>query len=134
MSIYAPPNIGSQAATSFVITDESTTSTSYTNLATPQSVTINVPASGVVIVHWAMGIYGATAAMVSSVDVSGANTIAASDNYICRSDSAAFVSSTATHMLFTGLTAGSTTFTLKFKTSSGTAHFFNRRITAVPLP
>ncbi|MBI3358540.1 MAG: hypothetical protein HY037_02980 [Nitrospirae bacterium] len=34
----------------------------------------------------------------------------------------------------TGLTAGSNTFTAKYKTSAGTATFVNRNIVVIPLP
>lgn len=122
----------SGSATNYVSTDESTTSTTYTNLATTQSVTVTVGSSGQCFVFWSMGIYNVVAQMRASVDVSGASTIAASDNYSLRSDSATFVSVCSTGYMFTGLTPGSTTFTLKFKTSSGTARFFERRITAIP--
>jgi hypothetical protein len=121
------------AATSYVITDESTTSTSYVDITTVQSVTITVGASGMALVLFSVGLYNVAAVKRVSVAVSGATTLAASDNYSLRSDIATFDNNSETHHLFTGLTAGSNTFTLKFKTASGTAHFFERRITAIPL-
>lgn len=134
MAIYSPPQIGANSATSYVSTDESTTSATYADLSTVQSVTINVPSSGVVFVTWSMGIYNVAAVMRCSVAVSGNTTVSASDNYSLRSDSATFTSLSSTSTLITGLTAGSNTFTLKFKTGSGTARFFERRITVIPLP
>lgn len=125
--------LGLSPATSYVVTDESTTSVTYADLATVQSVTITVGADGMALVLWSMGIYNGTGAMRSSVAVSGASTVAANDNWSMRSDVATFQNIGGVSHLFTGLTPGSNTFTLKFKTSAGTGRFFERSIIATPL-
>lgn len=124
-------NIGSQ--TSFVVSDETTTSTSYVNLTTNQTVTVTVGASGTVLVLWSAGLYGSTGPIRLSVAVSGASTVAANDNWSMRCDVSAFQNIGGTHKLFTGLTPGSTTFTLQLKTATGTGHAFERQLTAIPL-
>lgn len=113
---------------SYVATDEGTTSTTYAGLATAQTAVINVPLSGRVLVHFNMGIYNAGFTMRVSVALSGANTAAASDNYSIRADSATFVTKSSGSFLLTGLLPGSTTFTAQFKTSGGTARFFERAL------
>lgn len=118
----------------FVITDEGTTSTSYTALATAQSVTVSVKESGVVLVNFSMGVYGTTTGVKrASVAVSGASTVAADDDWAIRQQNSSFEATQSGHHLFTGLTPGETTFTLQFKTSSGTGQFFQRELTAVAL-
>jgi hypothetical protein len=117
--------------TNFVVTDESTTSTVYSNLTTSQAVTITVGSTGTAFVTWSAGVYNGPPAMRLSVAVSGASTVAANDNWSIRTDSATFVGSQFMSHYFTGLTPGSTTFTLQSKTPSGTMHYFERTITAV---
>lgn len=121
------------AAKSTVATSETTTSTSYTDLATVESTTVTVGANGLLLVGYscqlsnsgANGCYAAPA-------LSGATTYAASDN-----DLVYHVGTSAeAHgrvKLFTGLTPGSTTATLKFKVDGGTGTFLRREIWAVPL-
>lgn len=118
----------------FIFTDQSTTSTSFTDLATVgPAATVTIGANGLALVIWAAGIYTAAAQKYAGVAVSGANTVAASDNEALRNDSASFVGIQERSQLFTGLTPGSTTFTMKYRTASGTANFFSRRIIVIPL-
>jgi len=119
--------------TAYTATDQGTTSTSYTDLATVTSATATIGANGLALVTWSCGTYNVAAAKRASVAVSGASTVAADDTYSIRNDGATFIGTQSTTHLFTGLTAGSNTFTMKFKTVSGTAQFFERRITVVPL-
>ena len=128
-----PDKLNLAPATSYVDTDQTTTSTSYVDLTTVQSVTVTVGVNGLALATWSAGIYTTVAAKRMSVAVSGATTVAASDSYSIRNDGVAFIGTQSTAHLFTGLNAGSTTFTLQFKTSSGTANFFERRLTVTPL-
>jgi hypothetical protein len=121
------------AATAFVVTDETTTSASYTALTTAQAVTVTIGPSGMALVALVAGIYNGNPAMRASFAVSGASTVASDDNFSIRGDSAAFIATASSTMLVTGLTAGSNTFTMQFKASTGTAHFFERRISVIPL-
>jgi len=126
--------LGLSPQTSYVSTDQSTTSNSYTDLATAQSVTITVGANGLALAIWSSGIYTSATAKRVSIAVSGATTVSADDAWSLRCDTASFSTTQSTTHLFTGLTAGTNTFTLKFKSSgSATANFFERRLTVIPL-
>lgn len=70
-------------------------------------------------------------------DVSGASTVASADDFAIAmqfGDANVLISNGVT-FLVTGLTAGSTTFTAKYRSGNGahTANFRNRKITVVPL-
>ena len=119
-----------------VATAESTTSTTYTDLATVgPAVTITVPSTGVVLVSMsaAMNIPSAEQAARAGVALTGANTVAVDDGLAL--DSQTIYSSASRTFLITGLTAGSTTFTMKYSTtSSGSAAGFRRRsLSVIPL-
>lgn len=134
MTKLTPSQLNISPQTSQIATDQSTTSTTYGDLATvgPQ-VTITVGASGMALAIWGAGIYNAAAVKMMGIAVSGANTIAPSDSDGIRNDNAAFIGKQQGHKLFTGLTPGSTTFTAKYRTAAGTANFFERILTVIPL-
>jgi len=123
-----------------VATNESTTSASFTNLATVgPAVTVAVGVNGLLLV----GIYAledsGTADTRPSMgfELSGANAAVATDNrslVMEASTGGAEVRHGAVFLL-TGLTAGSTTLTAKYKrkAGAGTALFEDRRIWAIPL-
>ena len=129
--------IGYGSRTATVATSETSASTSYTDLATTtDQVTVAIGSSGKAVVFFdvessdSSGYYSYT-----SVDVSGANTIAASDaNAIRFMPGSANPGHLGMPILMTGLTAGITTFKLKYKVSTGTGTWLNRRITVIPLP
>lgn len=121
------------ADSAYVFTDESTTSTSYTGLTTPIATTVNVGPAGILIVAWSLGAYNASAVMKSSVALSGANTVASNDEWSTDSRSATYLYGQSCFKVFTGLNPGSTTVTMQFKTSSGTANFFNKLLNAIGL-
>jgi hypothetical protein len=123
--------------TATVSTGESTSSTSYTNLATVgPSLTATIGSSGRAKVTISATIIGAapnTAAMAT--DVSGASTIGASDAKCLLAQapgSTPFTFSSSRVVLYTGLNAGSTTFTAKYRVSAGSATFINRDIIVEP--
>ena len=120
-------------STGYTATDESTTSATYVAPTTATNATITVGANGLALVMWSAGLYGAATIQRLSVAVSGASTVAANDNWSMRSDVATFQNISGISHLFTGLNPGSTTFSLQFKTASGTTHIFERSITAIPL-
>lgn len=130
--------------TASVAADESTSSTTYTDLTTVgPSVTVDIPTAGRVLVLWgcearfddnttngAMGAY-------ASVALSGNNTIAASDSW--RSGYYQQQLNTTSNNIefhgaqihvFSGLTPGNTTFTMKYRVFDGTktARFITRTI------
>lgn len=127
------------AEKSAVSTAQSTTSTAFTNLATAQSVTITIGSSGKALVHISSGVGNNTAGQygVMCYEMSGANTSAASDNNGVYWRSTVGVgggeNSLSKTFLLTGLNAGSTTFTLKFRVTGGTGNFERREISAIAL-
>lgn len=125
-------DIGQQDA--FIFTDQTTTSTGYTDLATvgPQ-VTVTIGPSGKAMAIVSGGLYNAAAQKYIGVALSGANTVSPVDNESLRRDSAPFDTIGSRQLYWTGLTPGVTTFTMKYRTASGTANFFSRRLTVIPL-
>ncbi len=129
----ATPTSGNASVTSF----QTTTSTSYTDLAT------SGPACTVTTGTKALVMFGcnitntSTAGAVGLMDfaVSGATTRNATD------DTSLLYTNPATNnqhqasrvVTITGLTAGSNTFTAKYRTNTGTEQFGNRFITVIDL-
>jgi hypothetical protein len=131
---WVTPASGAPASdTNRVTTSQSTSSGSYTDLATSQSVTLTTGTKALVLIT--SGLEGPTSSATGnmSVAVSGASTVAANDQWCIREGgdlSRRFGSST----LFTGLTAGSNTFTAKFRVSNGASFtFFNREIIVIDM-
>lgn len=125
-----------------VNTSETTTSTTYTDLATvTDSVTVTIGSSGIALVLFSAAMYDSTTAgQYMSFAMSGANTQAASDAYgiFVRPYSTAFASQMGqfgNQFLLTGLLPGATTFKAKYRSfSAGTATFLNRNIAVIPFP
>lgn len=122
--------------TASVSTSESTTSTSFTDLATPGP-SVTVTCGTIAIVGFAASQSNNTLdhACLSSVEVSGASSVAASDNWAILTDGVTagnFVRYGMTHV-FTGLTAGSNTFKMKYRAGSTTATYQFREIFVIPL-
>ena len=119
------PTIGSNSHTAGF---ESSTSTSYVDLTTAQSVTLTTGTKA--LVHFSMTAYANVGQQLwTSVAVSGASTISASDNWSIyyRPAASGYAIRTGVTHLFTGLTAGSNTFTLKFKVDAGSTGNWNNR-------
>lgn len=123
-----------------VATSETTTSTSSTDLTTVgPTVTVTVPASGNVLIQMDTFIANSVAGNKSglNMDVSGANTIAPSTSIPAYSRWTASDNSfefLTRQFVWTGLTAGSTTFKLKYFVSAGTGTYKFRSLTVTPLP
>jgi len=122
-----------------VATNENTTSGSYTDLTTVQSVTVTTGTRAIVFISTAIQ-NGATANAggIMSFGISGATTRAAADitsiglRYFANASNLQLQFSGA--FLVTGLTAGSNVFTAKFKAEGGiAAYFLNRRIQVLDL-
>lgn len=114
------------------------TSTSYTGLTTATSVTVTTGTKALVMITVQLANNIASEQTWVSWAVSGATTVASSDNY------AIFVEQPSTGTLpryttvtrayiQTGLTAGSNTFTLQYKVGGGTGYFGNRSISVVDM-
>lgn len=117
-------------------TTQSTTSTSYTNLASSgPSVTCTTGTIAIVFWHCQMGSSTSGAQAWCSPEVSGTSTVAASDAWATMVDGMSATSSTDNQMglsgfhRFTGLTAGAgNTFKMKYRVSAGTGWFASRSI------
>lgn len=121
---------------SLVTTSQSTTSTSYTDLSTTgPAVTLETGTVALVTISATIGeVSDGTEEMWASFAVSGATTISAADTYGILFNGAGTnrnpqVSVSRTFRL-TGLTAGSNTFTMKYRISNaGNAAFRERSVT-----
>ena len=118
-----------------VLASESTTSTSYTDLATTgPSVTVTTGDSAIVMISARVQNNTTGQSAYAAVDISGASTVAANDNRAVGL-SAAAVSQLmiASHVSTVTLVPGANTFTAKFRATGGTATFANRRLVVFPL-
>jgi hypothetical protein len=69
-----------------------------------------------------------------AVAVSGATTLAASDGWNATIDGNTFAQSIAGNIVvLTGLTAGTNTFTVKYRVNGSTFHFFDRGLAVIRL-
>lgn len=112
----------------FVATSEATSSSTYTDLTTKSDeVVVAIGDSGKVAVS--LDAYSSSANGFVSVEISGVNTIAASDN-----NAAAGVNAISAHLVFTKLNPDpKAVFKMKYRSSSGSVSFSRRRCTAIAL-
>lgn len=124
--------VARQVASANVATSQNTTSTTYTDLATAgPAVTLTTGTEALVIISNTS--YNATANYsLMTFAISGASTVAASDTNAIRMYGAGDTSICRT-IKITGLTAGSNTFTAKYRAGASTAVFYNRDITVMGL-
>ena len=130
---FVPNASGSlTSSTASVLTQQTTTSTSYTDLATAgPAVTVTTGTKALVMIN--AEIYGGAGfAQYMSFAVSGATTVAASDNFSIGNSGTNQIG-TGTTFLVTGLTAGSNVFTVKYRVTAGTGVYQYRRITVVDM-
>ncbi len=114
-----------------VLTSESLSSGTYADLATAgPSVTVVVGSSKSVLVGWNVETAGNPGN--AGVDVSGANTQAATDD-ICVGFNAATAFFAGRTYLFTGLNPGITTFKMRYRAGGGSASFSRRSIWAMAI-
>lgn len=133
-SAWATVNPISNVASAQVLPFQTTSSTSYTDLATAgPAVTLTTGTSALVlIISGHVGVNTTGPGSSISFAVSGATTIAASDDYraIQGGDSGYNTSSITMLTKLTTLTAGSNTFTMKYRqTSASTGEYAYRSIT-----
>lgn len=119
------------AATASVLTSQTTTSTSYTDLGTPgPAVTVATGTMALVVVHSSTSNSG-TGSTRMAYNISGATTLAASDDRgMGNANTDITVASSVS--LETGLTPGNNTFTAQYRVASGTGTFVSRRIVVLP--
>lgn len=134
---YVDSFLGNRAAAAYVATSEATSSTTYTDLTTTtDTVTATVGASGMALVMISVGSLNFSANPSSgliSFAMSGANVVSASDGESAQAGNTTNGISPNLQILLTGLTAGSTTFKMKYRATAGTVNFINRRIAVIPL-
>lgn len=130
---YMPPGGFPASATATVDTAQSTTSTSFTDLATPgPAVTITTGTKALVTIT--ARIYHNTDGYAAAMGcaVSGATTVAADIVQALIHNAQGIRASTV--RLHTGLTAGSNTFTAKYEAQDpGTANFSARQISVIDM-
>lgn len=134
-----PDKLSTGAASAVVATSQGTSSTSFTDLSTVgPAVTVDIGDNGLALVtmYAQMTQSNNTGSALFTVALSGANTVAADSSIQVRYQ--AFANNAISHggntVLLTGLTPGSTTFTMKYAAATtGTATFANRKISVVPL-
>ena len=121
-----------------VLTLQTTTSTSYTDLTTSgPSVNIQTGAKALVTIDVTADSSTGTLGQylsIASVAVSGATTISASDDYRVVNRAGSALVSVSRTILFSSLTGGVNTFTLKYRVDGGTGRFMHRNITVVGIP
>jgi hypothetical protein len=115
---------------------QSTTSTTYTNLATTDALTVTTGTKALVSIVSGMAKTGsATPDSWVSFAISGATTLAAADNpygiQFRYSDAVGGSFQIGGSWIVTGLTAGSNTFTMKYKDAGGGTTYFNNRSISV---
>jgi hypothetical protein len=117
---------------------ESTTSTTYADLATAgPAVTADIGSSGACLVILTAAVQcnstTNTHRAYMSFAVSGASALAASDLRSLNMIASAGLSEVSAVRRITGLSAGSNTFTGKYRTDSGSGVFGRRELTVIPL-
>jgi hypothetical protein len=132
----APAGAAITSATNTVATSESTSSGSYTDLTTSgPAVTITTGTKALVIVSAKISTVNDNESLMSYA-VSGASTVAASDDnalaFQRASSSGTFSMRTARASIAT-LTAGSNTFTAKYRAAGDTSTYSNRTIIVINL-
>jgi hypothetical protein len=135
-----PDKLGLGATKATVLTAQTYASATLGDLATVgPTVTVTIGANGLALVSWGALIQcdSAHGRNYISVYMTGANTDSPGINSM-RSLTHAFTGTASATTsdrteLFTGLTPGSTTFTLKYARSNGTTTFSNRHLQVIPL-
>ncbi len=124
-----------QVLNTFLTTAESTTSTSYTDLATAgPAVTVTTGTDAIVIISALMSNNSVADRSLMAYAISGATTKAESDNAAFRFEAGANQDISASKVNFEdNLTAGSNTFTAKYRVTGGTGSFDNRDVIVIPL-
>ncbi|SRR6266851_2229864 len=127
-------DLRTRAVTAPISTSETTTSTSYTDLATlGPTVSLLTGTAAVVMVQCSITGNTVAAGNFASVAVTGASTQAATDlgSVSHQVASGSLVQASAV-FLISGLTPGTNTFRMKYRVSSGTGTFANRILTVWP--
>ena len=123
-------------STARINTAETTASSTYVDLATAgPSISVVTGTIAIVLFACEMADNVVNSLTKCSVQVSGASSVAASDSWMLSMDGNAtnnFSRGAMTHV-FTGLTAGTNTFMMKYAVGSNTGTFKTREINVIPL-
>lgn len=115
-----------------VATSQTTTSTTYTDLATagPSLTTLSTGTTALIFINSYIANDTAGAKSYVAVDVSGASSSSPSDTRALRYESGAAADEVraGTSHLYSGLTPGGNTFKMQYRVSGGTGTFANRSI------
>lgn len=111
-----------------------TTSTSFTDLDTGPGPSVTVDTSNCALVIFSASLQNSgTSSSRVGFDVSGATTMAATDNRGLGVFGSANTGIVAGNVVYhTDLTAGANTFTLKYRVAGGTGTFMSRRLHVLP--
>lgn len=110
----------------------STTSTAYVTTLTSDTTALSVTlATGTtaLVSYGTMCSINTSGTNISSISVSGASTIAASDGIGLWNQTNSITLSLQFQFVFTGLTAGTNTFTMAHRTTAGTSFYLRRHLT-----
>ena len=113
------------------VSSQTTTSTTFTDLATVgPSVTLSTGTTALVQLSALMTGSATSVYAIQAVEVSGASTIAATDlrSTFVQSPSGIYQGMAGRSIVIGGLTAGTNTFTIKYRTTAGTATFEAREL------
>lgn len=118
-----------------VLTSQSTSNTSYSNLATTgPSATLTTGARALVAISCSLFNSGTNSSLMS-VEVSGATSFSATDDHAIRHRDGTGTSGEeqlSQVYMFTTLNPGSNTFTAKYRVIGGTGTYSNRHIVVLP--
>ncbi len=118
-------------------TADTTTATNYGALSGGSGPAVTVTSGPSVLVCWGALVQNSSANVntFASFAISGANTVASSDTFCVggsQSTGGGQGQSSSRVYLATGLTPGSSSFTMQYRVSSGTGTFSNRHIAVLP--
>lgn len=130
---WAAASAGANNAVSFVSGSQAVSGTSYVDLATSQSVTVTTGTKALVLFSAQYENGSSSLEAYMSFGVTGATTSAATDARASKLFTGAFawVGTLSQGFIITGLTAGSNTFTTKFRMQGGGSMGFNNRYISV---
>lgn len=120
------------AVADLVSTSQTTTSTSYTDLATVGPTVTATTGPYAIVSTYNSNFNSTAAASLMGFQVSGASSIAPTDNTTIAITGTGSQRAGATFLLTT-LTPGSNTFTCKYRVGAGTGTYADRRIVVFPL-
>lgn len=137
-SVVTASKLATGAQAAYTATDQGIPSAAWSDLATVgPAVTVTIGVNGLALINIVSGHYNSVANNRDYVGfaISGASTQAAADIWSASGwcNVANFGVSVSGTFLVTGLAAGSTTFTLKYRTNANQGNFYDRRISVVPL-